>query len=442
MLEYLISDEIVSVNDRIAVGVSGGADSMLLLWALLDKQKRVPFYLKVVNVNHNLRGVESDADSKFVADFCKKKKIDYEICSINVKEIQENKKYTLEEAARQARYDAINAVMKKDKLNKLFLAHHKNDQAETVLMHIFRGCGVSGAVGMSESGKVFRPLLNLKKSEIENIVKESGIKFVVDSSNSENDCTRNYLRNIVIPQIEKVYPSAVDAICAFSKKCKEADDFIEKQLNFDLVQENKDGVTISAKVFETDKILIRKYLKSAFEKIEIFADIEQKHYDMLNELITKNVNTCIDLPHKSVARRVYEGIKLFKKSAKKEESDQQGFVIGSVFVEGYGNIETKIISSYDVVYGNGTLYVDYNKIPTDSVWRMRKVGDKFAMLGTGTKSLSDYFTDEKVNLEERDNLPVLASGEKVLVIAGRDISENVKIDGTTDIVVQIIFNPS
>lgn len=147
MLEFLVENVNLKENDRIAVGVSGGADSMVLLWSLLDLQKKVKFFMKVVNVNHNLRGEESDRDSKFVATFCEKKKIPYEVISVQVKKTKAQEKLTLEESARKLRYDAFLKVMKKDKLNKLFLAHHKNDQAETILMNILRGSGVQGAGG-------------------------------------------------------------------------------------------------------------------------------------------------------------------------------------------------------------------------------------------------------------------------------------------------------
>lgn len=440
MLEYLIEDGLVQKGDRIAVGVSGGADSMLLLWGLFDKQKQVDFYMKVIHVNHRLRGKESDRDMKFVEDFCKKKKIPYEIVSVDVKKIKANKKLSLEEAAREARYQAIEDVMKKDNLSKLFLAHHKNDQAETVLMHIFRGSGILGACGMQKTdGKIVRPLLNFKKSEIEKIATDSGISWVIDSTNQESSCTRNFIRNEILPQIEKVYPSVVDAICGFSEKCKATQSFAESKLEQGLVSDYGDGVMISSRVFDADGLSNALYLKDAFKRLEVFADIEEKHFKLLADLNEKSVNTCIDLPHGVVARKTYDGVKLSKKTATEKNSDEKNFETGTHFFDGIGTVTAEIVSPYDVVYGNGSLYVDYNKLPADCIWRTRRVGDKFTMLGTGTRSLSDYFTDEKLEFEQRDKMLLLASREKVLVIAGRDISENVKIDGTTDTIIKITF---
>ena len=310
MLEHLVKDSGLEMTDRIAVGVSGGADSMLLLWSLLDLQKKVKFYLKVINVNHNLRGEESDRDSLFVKTFCEKKKIPYEIVSVEVKKTKAQEKLTLEESARKLRYMAFAKIMKKEKLNKLFLAHHKNDQIETILMNILRGAGVSGACGIKQDGVIFRPLLNFKKAEILSVCKEAGIKFVEDSTNAQNDATRNYLRNVIIPELEKIYPSAVDSIFAFGEKCSDVQNFIESQLNKDYIEEFNGEILVKSAVFHTHKILVREYLKMAFSKLGVFADIEAKHYELAANLFEADVNSMLNFPHNLVLKRTYGGIKI------------------------------------------------------------------------------------------------------------------------------------
>ena len=440
MLEYLIDDKFVDKNDRIAVGVSGGADSMLLLWALIDKQKQVGFHLHVVNVNHNLRGAESDADSSFVKDFCEKKKISHTIFDADVKSLKGSQKMTLEESARKARYEAFAKIMKEEKLNKLFLAHHKNDQAETILMHIFRGAGVSGATGIKQSDAVIRPLLNLKKSEILNLAKEHGIKFVVDSSNEDNVFSRNYLRNIVIPAIEKVYPNVVDSLFEFGEKCKDVQKFIETNVKNEFFDEKKDYILLKDIAFEQNDVVVKETLKKAFEKLKIFSDIESKHFSILIELQKADVNKSVDLPHGVVAKRTYEGLKFMKKTSKEKVCGEYQFVIGEIEVAGFGKIETSFVSPEDVVYGEGALFVDYAKIPTHSIWRFRKDGDIFSKLGTGSKKLNDYFTDKKIDSDLRDRIPLLVSTNKVLVVANHDVSEKVKIDGETEQIVKIVFH--
>lgn len=440
MLEYLINDEMVCEADRIAVGVSGGADSMVLLWALIDKQKQIPFYFEVVNVNHHLRGEEGDGDSKFVEEFCKKRKIDYKVVDVDVLKLKKDEKMSVEEAARAARFDAFKKVMKSDKLNKLFLAHHKNDQAETILMHILRGSGVSGAAGIKNSNNTFRPLLNLKKSEILKIAKDHGVTYVEDSTNADSAYSRNYLRNVVLPQIEKVYPSAVDAICAFGEKCADIQDFVISQINEDLIVEKDDAVLVKEAAFDENKMLVREYIKKAFDSLGVFADVEAKHYALCAELVEAEVNKELSLPHETIARRVYEGIKFFKKKETYQNTNEYEFLKDGEI--SFGNeyvIKTQIVKSDEVEYSDGVLYLDAAKVSTNAVWRTRRLGDKFSKFGTGSKKLNDYFTNQKIEVEFRDRIPLLATGEQVLVVIGDDISENVKIDADTDEIVKITF---
>lgn len=438
MFEQFIDDKFIEKTDRIAVGVSGGADSMLLLWSMIDKQKQLGFYFEVINVNHKLRGREGDADSLFVENFCKKRKIPYKIIEIDVKKLKKDKKMTLEESARVARYEVFHKVMKEDKLNKLFLAHHKNDQAETILMHIFRGSGLAGAVGIKNTDLIFRPLLGLTKSEILKIAKEHSIEFVEDKTNNENDFSRNYIRNIILPEVEKVYPGAVKNISEFGKKCEEIQDFVLSFVDEKLIEKQKNEVVLKQEIFSQKPFIVAEYLKRAFSFIGVFSDIETKHFKLIAELSGSEVNKEISLPHLVFAKKTYAGVKIFKKNKKDESLSFEFVKDGEILFGEHFKIKTKLVSKDEVVYGEG-LYVDVNKISTDAIWRTRKIGDRFSKIGTGSKKLNDYFTNSKIDFELRDKLPILVAGESVLVIANDDVSENVKIDGKTDEIVKITF---
>lgn len=442
MFEFLIDDRFVNKNDRIAVGVSGGADSMLLLWGLIDKQKQLGFHMEVVHVNHHLRGKESDADSVFVTEFCKKHKLPINVIDIDVKKFKEANKKTLEESARLARYDAFEKVMKNNKLNKLFLAHHKNDQAETILMHIFRGSGIGGASGIKNTEKIKRPLLNLSKEEILKLAKEHGIAFVQDASNAENEYSRNYLRNVILPQVEEVYPGVVNNIVKFGERCGEIYEYLLEQINESLIEIKPDGIVLHEEIFDQKMFLIREYIKRAFEKVGVFSDIEAKHYAMIYELSKAEVNKEVSLPHGLIARRSYYGVKVLRTAKNSANQCSFEFIKNGEFVfGGYCKIKTEIVVSSDVVYGEGCLYVDSAKISNSAVWRTRKIGDKFAKIGTGAKKFNDYLTNSKVDHELRDKLPVLAVADNILVVAGDDVSENVKIDASTDEIIKISFEP-
>ena len=439
MFEHLIDDKLISSTDKIAVGVSGGADSMLLLWALIDKQKKVGFDMVVIHINHHIRQTTSDRDQKFVEDFCKKRKIKQISVEIDVKKYKIQNKITLEESARNLRYEAFDKIMKQEKLNKLFLAHHKNDQVETILMHIFRGSGIAGACGIKQSNKIVRPLLNLTKNEILSLCKDYSINFVEDETNIENDYSRNYIRNVVIPSIEQKYPSAVDSIFNFGKRCEEIQTYIKNNINHNLIIEKEDGIILKDAAFKNENFIIREYIKTAFEKLKIFEDIESKHYQLICNLIDAEVNKQINLPHKMIAKRSYDGIKLFKEIKKNLEKVDYPFAVGQFSFNNIGTIEVKFVSNDEVEYGSGTLYADYNKISNNAVWRFRKQGDVFSKLGTGSKKLNDYFTDKKIDIDKRDNILVLTVENQVLLVAGLDVSEKIKIDSSTDRIVAIKF---
>ena len=438
MFDEKILDEMVGAGDKIAVGVSGGADSMFLLYVLLKKKIDINFNIKVIHVNHHLRDLESERDKDFVKSFCEDNNIDYKIIDIDVKKLKEEKNKSIEEVARIARFESMYDEMKKNKIEKLFLAHHANDQAETILMHIFRGAGISGAMGIkSQNNKIFRPLLNMTRNEILEECNKLNIEYIVDSSNNDNSYTRNYIRNVVIPSVENKYPDVIKRICAFGDKCAEIQSFINESVNKNLIEEKKHFVLIKGDAFNNKNFIIREYIKIALEKLKIFSDFDAKHYSLIIELNKLPVNSQINLPQKIIAKKTYGGVKLYKKSSEKFFNSEIEFTLGTINVENFGKIKTEIISLSDVSYGDGNHYIDYFKISNNAVWRFRKPGDMFAKLGSGSKKLNDYFTDKKIDVDLRDFIPVLAYQNSIYIVTGYDISDMVKIDDETDKVLKI-----
>jgi tRNA(Ile)-lysidine synthase len=291
---------------------------------------------------------------------------------------------------------------------------------------------------MKNSDTVIRPLLNLTKEEILKFAKDYGISFVQDASNQENDYSRNYLRNVILPQVEEVYPGLVNSVVKFGKRCEEIQNFILSQIDESLIELSEEGVCLKQQIFEKESFFVREYLKRAFDLLKVFSDIEAKHYTMIYELSKAEVNKEISLPHKLVVRKTYGGVKILKQDNKAKFDDCFEFIKNGEILFGAFKIVTRVISANDVVYGDA-LYVDANKISTSAVWRTRKPGDKFSKIGTGSKKLNDYLTNNKVDHELRNKLPILAAGETVLVVAGDDVSENVKIDASTDEIVKISF---
>ncbi len=439
-LDFNVLNEYVFKGDKVIVACSGGADSMCLLSLMIEKQQQTDFELVALHVNHNIRDKESDRDENFVREFCEQKNVKF--ISVSVKAVEEAKKTgkTLEQSARELRYGAFAKVLEKEKANKIAVAHHKDDQAETILMHIFRGSSLKGASGMANvSGNVIRPLLDFSRKDIEQYNKKNHVPNVEDSTNNDVNFCRNFIRKEILPKIEKVYPSVVNSLCEFAKRCKVDDDFIMEQIPSNVLVQNKDEIKILQSVEQMSNAIKTRIIKTAFEKIGVFADIEQKHLFAVSELFKLKSGSKISLPNSLFGTKVYDGVVISKKK-KQEKVQDKPFVIGETEFKGFGKIfAIDITDKQDPEFGDGNHYLDFAKVPFSAIWRTRKDGDVFTKFGGGTKKLNDYFTDKKVERSLRDSIPVLAVGNKILVVAGMDISENVKISSKTEQIVKIIY---
>ena len=307
-------------------------------------------------------------------------------------------------------------------------------------MHICRGSSLSGARGMElENNKVVRPLLNYTRAEIEGYIQSNNIPFIEDSSNSDINYTRNYIRHNVLPNLEKIWPNVVNSIANFAEKVKEEDDYIDSLVPVTLLVIKNTKVTIKQEAEKLKLPILLRLIRKAFESLGKLVDIEKKHLLQVVELFVMKNGSQISLPNGLVAFKEYNGVVIAEKSKNVLRVKNQ-FVVGCIEVEGFGQICCQKIESEEVQFGNGCHYVDLDKIPVSAIWRTRADGDVFAKLGSGTKKLNDYFIDKKISKQERDSIPILCDGNKVLVVAGYDVSENVKIDSSTDNIVKITYN--
>ena len=221
-------EKYVNIGDKIVVAVSGGKDSMSLLFALIQLNKKIKFDLSCITINHCIRGEIGRSDAEFVFNYCQNKGVCCKIVEVDVPKLAKSQKKTIEECARDARYKIFSDNVDKD--SKLFIAHHASDQAETILMHILRGSGLDGAVGMQNRDNIVRPYLNVTKNEIEEFVKDNNIPFVEDYTNDDTNYTRNYIRKEIVPRLKQIYPNFETNILNFASICKEYVDIINKSI--------------------------------------------------------------------------------------------------------------------------------------------------------------------------------------------------------------------
>ena len=425
----------ISAGKKYLIAVSGGADSMVLLAAANNASKQKDAYIRAITIEHGIRGDNSKRDAEFVKEYCKHNNIDCKVVHINVPKAATENKQTIEESARNLRYQALFDELNKDET--LVVAHNKNDQAETVLMHIFRGSGIDGAKGIASGGRILRPLLHISKAEIIEYANKNGINFVHDETNDDTNYTRNFVRKEIMPKIEQVYPGALDGITRFAEYASECSSLIEELANNGYIQTNDDSIEIDYNALNQNNLVFAKIIKNAYNLLGEYSDLESKHITIIKDFWQTSKNgSVINMPHAVIVEKRENKLVLYKISKNKNQSCK--FVLGQNVLPNGQIIMAEKISKEQVEFGSDNYYADYYKIPFDAVWRYKQDGDKFQKLGAlGSKKLSDYFTDKKFDFAKRNSQIVLAKDSTVLYVHGEDISNNIKIDDKTEVIIKL-----
>ncbi len=296
-------------NDKILVGVSGGPDSMALLFAL----RSLNYDLCVAHINHGLRE-NAELDEKYVVNYCNSLSIPCFIKKINLKENVIG--MSIEEAGRKARYDFFEEISIIEGCTKIATAHNSNDNAETVFMNMIRGTGLTGLKGIeTKRGKIVRPLIEVSRQEIENFCIENDINPCYDESNDETIYTRNKVRLELIPYIQKnINSNVVSNINRMSNILSEEErfisDFVEKAYKDILIEEVlNEKVVCNLKQFNKLDIVIRKrlILKLIIKVLGNAKDIEKVHVDDIIKLCENNVGGKFLTPNKYIKVSVLSG---------------------------------------------------------------------------------------------------------------------------------------
>lgn len=314
----------VRKDSHVLVGLSGGADSVCLFFLLKELSEEMGFRLSAVHVNHMLRGDSAESDSRFVKELSEKMDIPCYCVRMSVGEMAKRDRLSLEEAGRKARYEVFFKKAKEIGADAIALAHHKNDQSETMLFHLARGCGISGLRGIRPVRKgeiaIIRPLLCVERKEIEAYLGENHIHYVNDATNQENLFSRNKIRNRLIPFMEQELCGQTVAHMAHTAELLgEAEDFLLEMTGqaFDRVAKRdgeKERFIIYLKEFQKEHPYIKgAVLKEALERLAgANKDLEKIHVDKLLELCGMSVGKRISLPYGITAVKGYEELFLEK----------------------------------------------------------------------------------------------------------------------------------
>ena len=437
--QFVVNSKLIKEGETIAVACSGGQDSMCLLNVLMHLTHKLKFNLVAINVDHSLRKTSAN-DSLFVKNYCEKNGIKLYSFVLDINKLCSNKKLGVEQGAREGRYQVFNKLLDDGVVDKIALGHHMQDQAETILLNIFRGAGVAGACGMeiNRDDRFIRPLLYTPKTEIQAYVHANDIPFVEDETNLQNDYSRNFIRNMIMPLIRNRWQNADSTICEFGKLCRQDNEFINSLISKNaIVRESANTVKAYSSYFLNNPSLTSRLIFKCLKLIGASVDVEKKHLNMVCDLAINGDNGAkINLPNGVVAIKEY-GFITFTNKKLKADIKPIRLKRGKFNVPGVGVLEVYISNNVDInAYQN---VFDAKKVDKNAVWRFRKNGDVFEKFGGGKKSLNEFFIDRKVPARFRDVLPVLALGNEILVVAGVEISDKVRVDKSTTQVYGVNF---
>ncbi len=420
---------LINEGDVVGVGVSGGKDSMALLHYLNSISRDYGFEVVAITVDHSIRE-NSALDAIFVMDYCKHNRIRAYKFKVDVPSLAKQKSLSLESAAREARFGVFQSLISRGTVDKIALAHHQSDQAETVLMHLFRGSGISGLKGMKlvRDNVYIRPMLQTNEKSIWKYVLDNDIEYREDESNQENEYNRNYIRNEIMPLVLKRWPNAITSILNFADLASKDDEYINSQVPTDafIISEKEIKIPLSYFLYSTP--IVSRMITRALGYIGVNKDIESKHIDMVINFVNSAENgKRIDLPLKVSLHKEYDFVTITNKQ-KKEIVFNEKHKLGSFVVPYYGKLSIKKVNS---IGDAEKLYYDAEKVPKDAIWRFRKTGDVFEKFGGGTKKLKSYLIDKKIPSRLRDYIPVLCKENEVYIIAGVEISDKIKVNHDT-----------
>lgn len=451
--QLLNESDLIEREDKVCVAFSGGADSTCLLHLLNRLRETLGFSLSACHVNHQLRGAESDRDELQVRDFCRQLGIDLTVVRRDVQALAKQQKLSLELAARQVRYAFFLEEVTAGRATKIALAHHQQDQAETVLLHLLRGTSLNGLQAMSaQRGVYIRPLLTVDKGLIDQYMVEQELPFCQDGSNLDNHFTRNRLRNQCLPYLKEQFnPQIVASLARLAMDVREANQLLEPitMASYQQVvweQTDNQVILLIDELKQLSAYVARQVIRQAIVHLRGEAtDVTAHHLTQIYQLLTKPTGKRQILFQEIDVRRSYNQLLLCKPVKEAETVESQidlpialdrlptkGYIYG---IERYYLAELVPLKHKDFIKNNMNVYAqvfDYDRIEQSPIFRHRLPGDYLRLDSQGhRKKLKDELIDRKIPQAERDKLWLLVDGQSIMWIVGHRTSAYYHITETT-----------
>ena len=459
ILETIESNHLIERGDAVVVGVSGGPDSVCLLHVLHSLSDRLEIRLNAVHINHMLRDEESQADEAFTAGLCKELGIPLSIIQVDVAAMAKKLGMSLEEAGRDARYSEFERYANSIGAARIAVAHNRNDQAETVMMHIIRGTGTAGLVGMEyKRGAVIRPLLNVYRKEIEQYCEEAGLSPRTDSSNLKCEFARNRVRLELFPYINKSFGADItESLCRLSSLAADDNSYLEQCAleAYEGSLETRNIGQVSMKLEQLRMLhpaVLGRVLKQAVcDAAGSTTGIGNVHYRALSDLIFYGrTGSRTELPGgiRSIVSYGILNISASEIQKKNVLFDTALVIPGSTQVQELDVVvRTSVGKAINVDkygrmgYNSFVQFFDYDSLKRGINIRNRRDGDIFKPFrSNGTKKLKEYFIDSKISRELRDEIPLVCIDNEVVWVVGYKISDKFKVTENTKSVLEIEYN--
>ena len=446
-------ENLIEKNDKILIALSGGPDSICLLDIMIKLKDEYNLTLYAAHLNHRIRGIDAQEDSLFCQKICKKNNVTFFVKNIDIPELAVQQSRGVEEVARDVRYDMFFDIKNKLGINKIAVAHNLDDQAETMLMKMFRGSGIQGLRGIDYKRKdgIIRPLLDIYKSQINEYCDVNNLNPRIDKTNFESDYSRNKVRLDLIPYIENNYCENIKQILSRTANVIRDDyNYIEKvsKEHYELLVKNKsaDEIILDLPLLKnTDTAIQKRVIRLAI--LDIMGNlnnIENVHIVDSLSLLEKSDGKFINLPKNLKAYIKNEDYIITTKNQENEEITYQYNIEinGKTVVNEIGlTVTTSVLPAKDSLALPVSKYIkvfDYDKIVGSLYVRSRKIGDKLSPIGlTGTKKIKDILINKKIPADTKYMFPIISDDEQILWLLGYRISENYKIDDNTQRVIRI-----
>lgn len=436
--------QLFSGGESVVVGVSGGADSTALLYALFALRQPLGLTLHAAHINHLLRGEESNRDEQFVTQMCRNLDIPCHILRCDVGAAAKQKGCSQEAAGHEIRYGYFQEIARKTGATRIAVAHNQNDNAETVLMHLLRGCGLSGLCGIPpKNGLVVRPLITINRTDIEAYLSENNISYITDSTNLETAYTRNYIRHAVLPALLERNPAAIVTLSANAQRFSVDNDFINQQT----------------------QMLCQACLRTGKDSVVVQAAPLSYAHPALQYRVMQHAVAFITGSTRSISQTQLDAILSLSRTGAefhtgtlfvRRQRDAWVFTAKKPAVPSYRYLLTPDVPLHIPELGltvlcqtckpetplvKGAILLDKNALAGIPLYiRSRQEGDRFRPAGgNGEKKLKAYFIDEKIPIDQRSRIPLLEAGGKIAAVLGMRTSADFALKQETAAFYQIIM---